>query len=242
VPTGEELEQLIAVQERDRALDRLRTQSAELQQRARLTELHGQQRALAGEASKVAEALAEVAGEEARLDDEVQAAARKADEVERTLYGGTVTSPRELQALQSDLESLRAHQSRLEDRELEWMEQRESLETQNAEVERRQADLVAEIERTGHSLAEDDGRIAEEMSREEDARRALTDTIDPALVADYEARRARNRGIGVAVLVGSTCQACGLSIPAVEVDRFRHAPPGTICTPEECHCILVARS
>jgi predicted nucleic acid-binding Zn-ribbon protein len=161
--------------------------------------------------------------------------------VERTLYGGTVTSPRELQALQADLESLRAHQSRLEDRELEWMEQRESLESRTADVERRRADLLEEIAGTEQALTDDEARIADEMAREQGARKALTDTIAPALVADYEARRARNRGIGVAQLVGSTCQACGLSIPAVEVDRFRHAPPGTICTPEECECILVAR-
>ena len=52
----------------------------------------------------------------------------KAAEVERSMYSGEVSSPRELQALQADVEQLRRHRRGLEDRELEVMERARALE------------------------------------------------------------------------------------------------------------------
>ena len=40
------------------------------------------------------------------------------------MYSGSVSSPRELQAMQADVEQLRRHQRNLENRELELMEAR----------------------------------------------------------------------------------------------------------------------
>jgi predicted nucleic acid-binding Zn-ribbon protein len=43
----------------------------------------------------------------------------------------------------------------------------------------------------------------------------------------------------VARLVGSTCQACRLAIPATEVDRIRHAPDAELYACDNCGAILV---
>ena len=64
--------------------------------------------------------------------------------------------------------------------------------------------------------------------------------LDPTLVVEYERRRARAAaGVGVARLVGKTCQGCHLSIPSTEVARIRRAPEGTISYCDNCGCILV---
>ena len=77
------------------------------------------------------------------------------------------------------------------------------------------------------------------MAEERKARDAIAGELDPSLVGDYERRRGRARGVGVARLVGMTCQGCHLSIPATEVDSIRRAPEGTISYCDNCGCILV---
>jgi predicted nucleic acid-binding Zn-ribbon protein len=65
--------------------------------------------------------------DERRLDDEASSLESRASEVESKMYSGTVSSPRELQAMQADVESLKRHRSEIEDQELEVMERREQL-------------------------------------------------------------------------------------------------------------------
>ena len=62
-------------------------------------------------------------------------AARRA-EIDQSLYGGTVTAPKELVALQADAESLQRRQRDLEDHELDVMEQ---VEAASSTVEERAA-------------------------------------------------------------------------------------------------------
>jgi predicted nucleic acid-binding Zn-ribbon protein len=239
--TPDDLERLLVVQAHDTALDRLHRRLADLPERGALVELDRQLAAVQTEIAAVDEQLAEVRGRERRLDDDVQSVAAKADDVERTLYGGTVRSPRELEALQADLGQLRAHQSRLEDRELDVMEERESLEHRRGELAAAGDSVARERAKVAAALAAAERAIGEEVRTGQAARDEQAAAVPAALLADYERRRAANRGVGIAVLVGATCQGCGLTIPAVEVDRFRHAPAGTICTPESCVCILVPK-
>jgi predicted nucleic acid-binding Zn-ribbon protein len=71
--------------------------------------------------------LGDVGGRQKRLEDELAIVEEKIVEVDRQLYSGTVTSPRELQALQADVESLKRHRSSFEDDLLEAMTEAEPL-------------------------------------------------------------------------------------------------------------------
>ena len=63
-------------------------------------------------------------------EDEAATVAEKATEVERMLYGGTITAAKELEAYQADLAMLRQRQSNLEEGALERMEEAEPLEAE----------------------------------------------------------------------------------------------------------------
>lgn len=237
--TANDLESLLVVQEHDLALDRARHERATLPAR---TELATAGEAVARQTTAVADARARrdaVLADEKRLDDEASSLRAKAKDVDEKLYSGSVTSPRELQALQADLESLRRHMSALEDDELERMEEREALDAELAAAEGALGDLAAEVERlravVAAAEAEIDGRIAEEDA----TRAAAAGTIPAALLADYERRRSANRGTGAARLTGSTCGGCRLSIPATEVDRIRRDPTGEVWYCDNCGAILV---
>jgi uncharacterized protein len=233
------LDALLLVQERDTALDRLRHRRTALPARSELAArevdvVHG--RAKVDELRAARDA---VLHDERRLDDEATSLEARAKEVEGRLYSGSVSSPRELQAMQADVDMLKRHRSDIEDRELEVMERREQLDQELAVAETGLADVTAEVERLHGAIAEAEREIDAEIAVESQARAAHAKDVPEKLLADYERRRTTNRGAGAARLIGDTCQACHLSIPATEVERIRRAPEGSVAYCDNCSAILV---
>jgi predicted nucleic acid-binding Zn-ribbon protein len=233
------LDTLLELQTRDTAIDRLRHRRDTLPERAALESVRTELSAAGTQLAEVTAQREEVAREEQRFDDEARSLEDKAAEVERRMYSGEVSSPRELQALQADVEQLRRHRRGLEDRELEVMERRESFEPAVDQLRGRVGELESEAERLGAVLAEVEGEIDEELVGEIAARDEIAATVDASLLEDYERCRERARGVGAARLNGSTCQGCHLSIPSVEAERIRKSPPGTVAHCDNCGCILV---
>ena len=177
--------------------------------------------------------------EERRLDDEVRALEAKAKAEDSRMYSGTVSSPRELQAMQADIDQLKRQAGEREDEELEVMVRREALDAEVAELEAAQATLVAEMQAIAAAIEKQEAEIDAELVVEEEGRAALAPSIPEATLRLYEQVRTANRGIGAARLVGMNCQACHLSLPATEVDRIRRLPPDTLARCEHCGAILV---
>jgi predicted nucleic acid-binding Zn-ribbon protein len=231
------LEALLVVRERDAALERLRHRRATLPARAALERARAEAAAREGGVAEVRARRDEILAEERRLDDEAQRLAAKAGEVEGRLYSGTVASPRELQALQADLEQLRRHQRTIEDRELEQMEARERLDAQLADAEGELGTARASVEKHAAELASGETEVDAEIATEEGARDELVAAVPDDLLADYDRRR--QRSTGVARLVGSTCQGCHLSVPATEAERIRRGAGEVVAYCDNCGCILV---
>jgi hypothetical protein len=233
------LDQLLLVQERDTALDRLRHRREALPARSELAAREADAANHSARVNQLTTVRDEVLAEERRLDDEATSLETRAKEVEQRLYSGTVASPRELQAMQADIDMLQRHRSEIEDRELEVMERREQLDQDLTVAQNAYNDATAEAERLHGVIAENEREIDAEIAVESEARATHMVGLPERLLADYERRRARNRGAGVARLVGDTCQGCHLSIPSTEVERIRRGPEGTVAYCDNCGCILV---
>ncbi|MFM7616405.1 MAG: zinc ribbon domain-containing protein [Actinomycetes bacterium] len=233
-----DLELLLIVQEHDLALDRLRHRRVHLPARATLSDAEAALAALAPGLAEVRARRDEVARDAKRLDDEVAAVRDRAAEADRTLYSGSVTAVKELQALQADVEHLRARQRELEDRELELMEAQETLDAEVAAAEGASAVEVARAEEARRSLEAGEAEVDAEITTEAEARAAATAGIPETLLATYERIRAMSNGVGVARLVGDTCQGCRLSIPATELDAIRRGVAGEARC-DNCGAILV---
>ncbi len=233
------LESLLMLQEHDGALDRLLHRRETLPERDTVAAGEAAVGVLAAQISVLTGQRDEIANEEKRLDDEASSLREKASEVEAKMYSGSVSSPRELQAMQADIDQLRRHERNLENRELELMEARDPLDSNLAELDTQRASLVADLNRERASLEGSEAAIDQGMTEERKERDAIAGELDPSLVGDYERRRARARGVGVARLVGNTCQGCHLSIPSTEVDSIRRAADGTVSYCDNCGCILV---
>jgi predicted nucleic acid-binding Zn-ribbon protein len=237
--TRPDLAALLRVQERDTGLDRLRYRRSTLPER----EAIGERRALEAQLTVRAEATRidrdTTLAAERRLDDEAQALARRAKEVDGKLYSGTISSPRELLDMQADIDQLDRHRATIEEQELEVMERRESLDGELAALEAELSGVRAELVELEARLAASETEIDTEIAIEEAVRADEAAGVGADLLADFERRRAQNRGAGVALLVGDTCQGCRLSIPATEVDRLRHDPEAGIASCDNCGAILV---
>jgi predicted nucleic acid-binding Zn-ribbon protein len=233
------VEPLLALQERDLALDRLHHQQATLPQRAHLTALRERLATLDQTRTARRAERDEVARGEQRLADEAQRLADQATAAEQRLYSGQVSSPRELQALQADVDQLRRHQRELEDRQLTAMEQREPLDEHLVTLDTDHEALEAETVATEHDLKLRELELNTAVETERSARDEVARAIDPGLVSEYERRRQRGNGVGAARLSGMTCQGCHLTIPATEVDQIRKQGEGALAFCDNCGCILV---
>ena len=237
--SAEELEALLLVQEHDTARDRLRHRRSALPERAELEAFAAQMRAREAEAQEVRSRRDVVLADEKRLDDESRSIGSRADEVNTRLYSGSTNSPKELQAMQADIDMLKRHRSDIEDQELEVMEAREILDAELAVVDAEIARLRAEIERVRGIIAAAEVEIDAELVVEDDAWAAQAAAVPPALLADYQSRRAQNKGADAARLVGTSCTACHLSIPSTEAEQIRKAAGTTIAYCDNCAAILV---
>ena len=233
------LERLLDLQQHDTALDQLQHRHRTIPERARRDDLVRARRELLQGSEPLRDERAELARRQGRLEDEISGLTAKIATVDRQLYGGTITSPKEAQALQADLESLKRRQATLEDEVLELMEQAEPLDVRLAAVAAEEAVLAAEHGQIADEVvakeAELDGRIAELEAE----RAALIADLQGPLLSEYESLRPQLDGVAIARLEGSTCQGCHLGLAPLEVERLRQEPADVAVHCPECGRILV---
>lgn len=233
------LETLLELQAHDTAGDRIRHRRSSIAERARLAEHERDVAALDARIDELRTRREGVAQEERRYADEATGLEARAKDDETTLYSGEIASPRELQALQADIDQLRRHRDAVEERQLDVMEVRERIETELAEAETARGATQDEADRVGAIVREQEAACDAELQREQQARDALARQLPQSLLAAYERARSSGSGIGAARLVGDTCQGCHLSLPATEVTRIRKQPADAVSFCDNCGCVLV---
>lgn len=220
-------------------LEQLVHRRATLPERGRLDQTISELATLDARRADVGAHRDEVARTQKRLEDEVATVEAKVAEVNAKLYGGSVTSPRELQALQDDEHALKRHQTTLEDKVLEQMEAALPLDDELADLSTRRDALDHQRQTVEREITVAEAEIDVRLDEVGAERDALAAGLDPALVEQYEQLRHDLGGIAVAPLVGSNCGGCHLTLSAVELDRVRHQPEGTLVFCGECGRLLV---
>lgn len=233
------LDDLLRLQGHDTAADQLRHRREVLPERAALAELAEAQAGLEARAAVVQAERDELARRQRRLEDEVASIEEKAAHEDRTLYSGSVTAPKELQAIQDEIASLGRRQRTLEDEVIELMEQIEPLDARLGEADDERARLSARAEAVRSALVEGEAAIDRELADVAAARAEVATTIPEDLLAHYETLRAQLGGVAVARLEGDVCGGCRLVLPAVELDTIRHQPADARVHCEECGRLLV---
>lgn len=233
------LQLLLDVQARDLTADQLRHRRASLPERTARAEQEAAIARLDTELAELGARLTELERSQKRLEDEVATIEAKGAAESTKLYSGTVTSPRELQAMQEEIDGFGRRQRDLEDEVLALMEAAEPLRDEIDRLEARRDELQAEADRLSGVIGEAEAVIDAELATVETARAEVAAGVGDELLATYEKLRARLDGIGVARLEGTQCTGCHLSLPATEVAAVRKGTPGAVVYHEECGRILV---
>jgi uncharacterized protein len=230
---------LLLVQDHDTHIDQLVHRSETLPVRSQLADVEAKTADLNTEIEAVERRLTDLGRSQQRLEDEIASMRERQAQADKQLYSGTTNNPRELQALQEDIESIKRRIAKLEDDELEVMEATEPVDAERTALAARQAKLDDTAKNLLAELAEAEAEIAAELTSVRAERDAAAAGADAELLAEYEGMRKRYGGIAIARLVGSTCGGCHLSLSAIEVDRIRKLSLDDRVTCEECGRLLV---
>ncbi len=230
---------LLAVQAHDTAIDQLRHRLATLPARAELGGAEAELVSLRASAAALQERRRELAGSQAELERQVEAAGERRRQLQDRMRSGQVSAARDLTAMDEEVRHLGQHVSALEDRELELMEALEPVDAELADLEGRIAAVEATAARARQEVAEAEAETAAAIGDAQERRQQAAGAVPAPLLEQYERIRARLGGVGAAPLVGDACGGCHLTLPSMEVDRIRKAPPDTVVTCDQCGRILV---
>jgi predicted nucleic acid-binding Zn-ribbon protein len=230
---------LLDVQALDADLDRLAHRRRTLAELAQIDDLQARHTRLADDIVLAETEDGDLGREQSKVDADVEQVRTRMQRDQQRLDTGQVGSPRELENLQSEIESLKRRQSELEDVELEVMERREAVQNRRDELvrEREQVglDLTAAEQRRDETWAEIDAEVEKASAQ----RKELAATLDAELLALYEKVRSSSGGVGAAALHRGQCQGCHLQLNTTDLNRIRDADPDEVLRCEECRRILV---
>lgn len=229
---------LLAVQGHDTHTDQLVHRRKTLPARAELDATMARLVDLERRVKEVEAQRHELLRAQQRLEDDIASINDKATQHDKTLYGGTIGNPRELQTLQDEIAALKRRVSQLEDQELELMEQIEPLDAELAQLAAERDGLDNQASGLRAGIAEDEVAIDTELASVRAERDALVSTVEPELLAEYEQLRPHSGGIAIARLANGSCGGCHLGLSAMEIDRIKKLPEDALVHCEECGRLL----
>lgn len=155
---------------------------------------------------------------------------------DKDLYGGKIVNPREVEAIQKEMEMLKKHIADLDGEILAAMERipeaENNLPQLTKELEIRQRQLAEHQQRANVEKAQMESEFKELSAQ----RPALESKVDPGLLKQYDAIRKRHDGIGMSeITAAGTCGRCGMQVPSKNVVL---AKEGKLVTCDECHRLL----
>jgi len=229
-------ERILELQAVDTATTQLNHRRAHLPEldalRAARADLEAWQRRRAASENRIAELASEIEAAEAS-SHEIDAHITRLEKQLRT-----VISPREAEALQHEIATLRERRSGLDDRELEALEEQAQVDDTRAELAASEAGLRAAVGTAEDALAVAQADIDQELADLDAKRAELRPLFDAPLLARYDRLRAQ-LGVAVARLDGRRCDGCHLDLSAGELDVVRHTADGELADCPQCSRLLV---
>jgi predicted nucleic acid-binding Zn-ribbon protein len=167
---------------------------------------------------------ADLAVAEKQVDD----LRRRARELDRHLYGGSVRNPQELLVMQHELAALRARITTEDDRLLELMQQAESAAGAERDANAAVVDLEQERADRAGELLERVAALRTAIGQHQRERADVVAALTPADASLYE-RLSRRLQPAVVRVVGDSCGGCHIPFANSEVRRIRLADEPAQC-------------
>lgn len=182
--------------------------------------------------------ISDIKRELLRSEADVEQVVTRLERDEKRLADGS-TSPKELEKLQHEVQTLSSRRSELEEVELEIMLRIDSIKERLLELRAEEATLISASEEILGRKVRASEEIELEIASLKQERSAVAATVDGALLDLYEKIRSNNNGTGAAAIRDGKCDGCHLSINSVELGRIKTLASDEVVRCEECRCILV---
>ncbi len=190
------------------------------------------QRKLARAAETLKDLKARMRDSELRLKSNEEEQEQKSKQA----YGGTVTDPKQLRALEQKLKELARQKGTLEEQILELMTQIEEIEQLVAKYEAAVGKWGKKVEALNRSHASENQRLTEELETLGARRAELVGRLDAALITQYDGLREKLGGLAVAAVHKGSCRGCKVTLPGAYAQRLKAGAQIVRC--ESCHRIL----
>jgi uncharacterized protein len=227
------------VQTVDSTLQQLAHRKKNLSQHAELAELTERRTGLDNRRIELDTQVSDLTRDQKKADADVEQVKSRRVRDQQRLDTGQVSSPKELEQLQSEIVALDRRISDLEDAELEIMEQLETLQTELREITSEAEGLAAKTETVTAARDEAVGELDAAASEATGERERLVADVPEQLLAVYERMRAQLGGVGAAALRRRRCEGCRLELTEADLSTIRSAPEDEVLRCPECNRILV---
>jgi len=152
---------------------------------------------------------------------EVEKQRIKIEQTEANLYSGNVHNPKELQDLQKDIVSLKKYMETLEERELEAMLQVEDSEKELLATKVQLEQIQANVKEQNRDLSHENEILIKDLETLESERSATLGNLSDKDVTTYDQLRKQRRGVAVARVSESACDACGTTLTPAQLQNAR---------------------
>ncbi|UCM91732.1 zinc ribbon domain-containing protein [Streptomyces marincola] len=181
----------------------------------------------------------DTAREQTKAEQDVDQVRQRAARDRQRLDSGKITSPKDLESLQSEITSLARRQDDLETIVLDIMERHEAAQARTKEL----TGAVEEMEAKRVEVAARRDAALQEIDTEAEAVRAeraeVVAAVPDALLKLYDKLREQQGGVGAARLYQRRCEGCRLELNITELNEVRDAAPDAVVRCENCRRILV---
>ncbi len=171
-------------------------------------------------------------------EEEAKSQQIKIQQVESSLYGGTVRNPKELQDLQAEITSLKKHQAVLEERELEAMLSVDDSQSALQAAQEKLKQIQSRLGNEHQKLIEEQTALSRDLETLKAERQAAVSDVAADTLSTYDNLRQQRRGVAVAVVSDNACGACGTTLTAALQQSARHTLQLVYCP--SCGRILYA--
>ena len=202
--------------------DRLADESAQVSARTQLEALDAK--------------LAERTPQRRQAERAVQQSEEKLQELEKRLYGGAVTNPKELSALDEERIYLQGLRSAEGDQLLDLMVEIEEVQSARNDALEHLKQLEAQFSAEQPELLEALKRLIGELDQMRQARDKTAPEVPNSALPLYESLRKDRNGYAVAKVERGLCQGCRVALPTMELQRARSSQSIVQCN--SCRRIL----
>jgi predicted nucleic acid-binding Zn-ribbon protein len=156
-----------------------------------------------------------------RAEEETRKQQQRIADTDKTLYGGGVRNPKELQDLQEEAASLRRYLAVLEERQLQAMMEFEDGEKTLSDAQQRREDQERRRTETESKLRAERESLQASLSTLEVQREAAVSAVSAEDQEKYSAVRRSKRGVAVVRLEAGSCTGCGVTPSSARIDSAR---------------------